>query len=44
MYRRQLNSEYIDILLEHRLRPPIWQQDYMPLQGAMSEAEARVLA
>jgi predicted aldo/keto reductase-like oxidoreductase len=39
MYRRQLNSEYIDILLLHCLRPPTWQQDYMPLQDAMSEAK-----
>jgi predicted aldo/keto reductase-like oxidoreductase len=39
MYRRQLNSEYIDILLLHCLRPPTWRQDYMPLQDAMSEAK-----
>ena len=39
LYRRQLNSEYIDILLLHCLRPPTWQQDYMPLQDAMSEAK-----
>jgi 1-deoxyxylulose-5-phosphate synthase len=39
MYRRQLNSEYIDILLLHCLRPPTWQKDYMPLQDAMSEAK-----
>ncbi len=38
-YRRQLNSEYIDILLLHCLRPPAWQQDYLPLQDAMSEAK-----
>jgi predicted aldo/keto reductase-like oxidoreductase len=39
VYRRQLNSEYIDILLLHCLRPPTWEQDYKPLQDAMSEAK-----
>ena len=37
--RRALNSEYIDILLLHCLRPPTWQQDYRALQDGMSEAK-----
>ncbi|MGA2273390.1 MAG: aldo/keto reductase [Bryobacteraceae bacterium] len=39
MYRRQLSSEYIDILLLHCLRPPTWEQDYKALEDAMSEAK-----
>jgi 1-deoxyxylulose-5-phosphate synthase len=39
MDRRALNSEYIDILLLHCLRPPTWQQDYRALQDGMSEAK-----
>ena len=39
MYRRQLNTEYIDILLLHCLRPPTWQKDYAALQDGMSEAK-----
>ncbi|MGA8580016.1 MAG: aldo/keto reductase, partial [Bryobacteraceae bacterium] len=39
MYRRQLNSEYIDILLLHCLRPPTWQKDYQELQDGMSVAK-----
>ena len=39
MYRRQLNTEYIDILLLHCLRPPTWQKDYAALQEGMSEAK-----
>jgi len=41
MYRRQLNSEYIDILLLHCLRPPTWEQDYKALEDAMSEAKSK---
>jgi predicted aldo/keto reductase-like oxidoreductase len=41
LYRRTLNSEYIDILLLHCLRPPTWEQDYRPLQDAMSEAKSK---
>jgi predicted aldo/keto reductase-like oxidoreductase len=37
-FRRQLNTEYIDILLLHCLRQPTWAQDCMPLQDAMSLA------
>ena len=38
-FRRQLNSEYIDILLLHCVRPPTWARDYKPLQDAMSLAK-----
>jgi predicted aldo/keto reductase-like oxidoreductase len=37
-FRRQLNSEYIDILLLHCLRPPTWKEDYASLQDGFSEA------
>ncbi len=38
-FRTALNSEYIDILLLHCLRPPTWEQDYKPLQDGLSEAK-----
>src|SRR6476469_7975788 len=38
-FRRQLNSEYIDILLLHCLRPPTWKEDYGSLQDGFSEAK-----
>src|SRR5258706_5931392 len=38
-FRRQLNSEYIDILLLHCLRPPSWKTDYNSLQDGFSEAK-----
>jgi predicted aldo/keto reductase-like oxidoreductase len=38
-FRTQLNSEYIDILLLHCLRPATWEQDYRPLQDGLSEAK-----
>src|SRR5450631_2869893 len=31
-FRRQLQTEYIDILLLHCLRPPTWEADYRALQ------------
>src|SRR4029077_3586218 len=31
-FRKQLNTEYIDILLLHCLRPPTWVNDYQFLQ------------
>ena len=40
-FRRQLNSEYIDILLLHCLRPATWEQDYRPLQDGLSEAKEK---
>lgn len=38
-FRKQLNTEYIDILLLHCLRPPAWQTDYASLQDGFSEAK-----
>jgi aryl-alcohol dehydrogenase-like predicted oxidoreductase len=38
-FRAQLNTEYIDILLLHCLRPPAWQQQYEPLQEGLSAAK-----
>jgi predicted aldo/keto reductase-like oxidoreductase len=38
-FRKQLNTEYIDILLLHCLRPPSWKADYNSLQDGFSEAK-----
>lgn len=38
-FRRVLQTEYIDILLLHCLRPPTWATDYRPLQDGFSEAK-----
>jgi len=38
-FRRQLGTEYLDILLLHCLRPPTWQTDYRDLQDALSAAK-----
>src|SRR6185369_4613638 len=38
-FRTQLNTEYIDILLLHCLRPPSWKVDYNSLQDGFSEAK-----
>ena len=40
-FRTALNTEYIDILLLHCLRPPTWEQDYKAIQDGMSEAKSR---
>ncbi len=40
-FRRQLQSEYIDILLLHCLRPPTWATDYRSFQDGFSEAKAK---
>ncbi|MBZ5621300.1 MAG: aldo/keto reductase [Acidobacteriia bacterium] len=39
--RRQLQTEYIDILLLHCLRPPTWEADYRSLQDGFSDAKAK---
>src|SRR5580700_2004587 len=39
--RRQLNTEYIDILLLHCLRPATWAADYRSLQDGFSEAQSK---
>jgi predicted aldo/keto reductase-like oxidoreductase len=41
LFRRQLGSEYIDILLLHCLRPPTWATDYKELQDGMAEAKSK---
>jgi len=40
-FRRQLQTEYIDILLLHCLRPPTWENDYRSLQDGLSEAKSK---
>jgi len=40
-FRRQLNTEYIDILLLHCMRHPTWPTDYADLQDGLSEAKNR---
>jgi predicted aldo/keto reductase-like oxidoreductase len=40
-FRAALNTEYIDIVLLHCLRPPTWEQDYRPLQDGLSEAKGK---
>jgi predicted aldo/keto reductase-like oxidoreductase len=39
LFRKQLGTEYIDILLLHCLRPPTWASDYKSLQDGFSEAK-----
>jgi len=39
LYRRQLNTEYFDIMLIHCVRPATWDTDYQPLQDNFSEAK-----
>jgi predicted aldo/keto reductase-like oxidoreductase len=41
LYRRQLNTEYFDVMLIHCVRPPTWDADYRPLQDSFSEAKHR---
>ena len=38
-FRKQLGTEYIDILLLHCLRPPTWSNDYKNLQDGFSKAK-----
>jgi aryl-alcohol dehydrogenase-like predicted oxidoreductase len=38
-YRKQLQTDYFDILLLHCLRPPTWEADYRELQDGFSEAK-----
>src|SRR5450755_331170 len=40
-FRKQLGTEYIDILLLHCLRPPTWASDYQSLQDGFSEAKSK---
>jgi len=41
LFRKQLQTEYIDILLLHCLRPPTWESDYAELKDHFSEAKGR---
>jgi len=41
LFRKQLNTDYIDILLLHCLRPPTWQADYQHIQDAFSDAKSK---
>jgi predicted aldo/keto reductase-like oxidoreductase len=41
LFRKQLNTDYIDILLLHCLRPPTWSTDYKHLQDGFSEAKEK---
>jgi aryl-alcohol dehydrogenase-like predicted oxidoreductase len=41
LFRKQLDAEYIDILLLHCLRPPTWKTDYQSLQDGLSEAKQK---
>src|ERR1700694_3304226 len=38
-FRKQLNTEYIDIVLLHCLRPPTWSNDYQSLQDGFLEIQ-----
>ena len=40
-FRKQLNTDYIDILLLHCLRPPTWYADYASLRDGFSEAREK---
>src|SRR5438874_8822347 len=40
-FRKQLDTDYIDILLLHCLRPPTWKTDYQFLQDGVSEAKSK---
>ena len=40
-FRKQLGTEYIDILLLHCLRPPSWKTDYRSLQDGFSAAREK---
>jgi predicted aldo/keto reductase-like oxidoreductase len=38
-FRKELQTEYIDILLLHCLRPPTWEEDYAGMKEGMSVAK-----
>jgi aryl-alcohol dehydrogenase-like predicted oxidoreductase len=40
-FRKQMNSEYFDILLLHCVRTPTWPEDLKRLQDEFSEAKAK---
>ncbi len=41
LYRRQLNTEYLDVMLLHCVRPATWDTDYRDMQDAFEEARHR---
>ena len=41
LYRKQLNTEYLDIMLLHCVRPATWATDYRDIQDAFLEAQQR---
>jgi hypothetical protein len=41
LYRKQLNTDYIDIMLLHCVRPATWDTDYRDMQDAFQEAKRR---
>lgn len=43
LFRKQLQSEYIDILLLHCLRPPTWETDYADLKDGFLQAKDKRL-
>lgn len=40
-FRRELNTDYFDILLLHNVRSPRWPQELEPLRDAFSEAKVK---
>ena len=40
-FRKQLQTDYLDILLIHCIRPPSWETDYAQLKDHFSEAKGR---
>ena len=40
-FRRELQTEYLDIMLIHCLRVPTWEKDYARMQDAFSEAKSK---
>jgi aryl-alcohol dehydrogenase-like predicted oxidoreductase len=41
LYRKQLNTDYVDIMLLHCVRPATWDTDYRDMQDAFAEAKHR---
>jgi len=41
LYRKQLNTDYLDIMLLHCVRPATWDTDYRDMQDAFLEAQHR---
>lgn len=39
--RKDLNSDYVDIMLMHCVRSPKWPEEMKPLEDALSEAKAK---